>query len=54
MASERPATSRLVDVLLVLTVVFIAVVASAYVYMPDFQKAFAGVVSRAGPAFGTD
>jgi hypothetical protein len=54
MSTERPATSRLVDVMLVLTVVFVAVVAVAYVYMPDFQHAFAGVVSRAGPLFGTD
>jgi len=50
--AEPPRSSRLVDVLLVFTVAFVAVVAAAYVYMPDFQRGFATVVSRAAPAFG--
>jgi hypothetical protein len=50
----RPARSRLVDVLLVVTAAFLAVVAAAYVYLPDFQRGLATVVTQAGPALGID
>ena len=35
-----------------IVIAFVAVVAAAYVYMPDFQRGFATVVGRAAPAFG--
>lgn len=50
--AKPPASSRIVDVLLVLTVAFVAVVVAAYVYMPDFQRGLATLVSRAAPVFG--
>jgi hypothetical protein len=50
--AQPPRSSRIVDVLLVLTVAFVAVVVSAYVYMPDFQRGLSTVVSRAAPALG--
>lgn len=50
--AEPPRSSRLVDVLLVLTVAFVAVIATAYVYMPDFRRGLATVVSRGAPLLG--
>lgn len=53
-SAPRPARSRLVDFLLVVTAAFLAVVAAAYVYLPDFQRALANLVTNAGPALGLD
>jgi hypothetical protein len=50
--AEPPRSSRIIDVLLVCTVAFVAVVVAAYVYMPDFQRGLATVVSRGAPVFG--
>ncbi|MEC7948748.1 MAG: hypothetical protein VX265_14370 [Myxococcota bacterium] len=47
-----PRSARIVDVLLVFTVAFVAVVAAAYVYMPDFQRGLSTVVSQAAPLLG--